>query len=225
MRGWCGRVNLYGRGTIEGEGDMAAKKQSSKTLDNEAQTVLQLRVELLGSEPSIWRRVQVPADMDFFSFHLLLQQTMGWENCHMYAFRSGRLRIEDADAATGWGLGKSKSLDSTKTMLAKFLAAEGDEIVYEYDFGDSWEHLVKVEKVLSHDEALKPLPICLDGAMNCPPEDCGGIDGFYTLLAVVTNPKHKEYRDMKEWLGAFDPKFFSAKRVNTLLQRSLAGAA
>lgn len=92
------------------------------------------------------------------------------------------------------------------------------KLKYEYDFGDSWEHDIVVEKVLEA-APLAVYPRCTAGAGNCPPEDCGGVWGFYGLLETIRDPKHPEYHDMKEWLGGdYDPDAFSLDGVNSRLR-------
>jgi hypothetical protein len=91
---------------------------------------------------------------------------------------------------------------------------------YEYDFGDSWNHQITVEKILTPDPAAATVALCLDGARACPPEDCGGPWGYDNLLKILRNPKHEEHESMKEWLGhPLDPEAFDAEKVNTCLRK------
>jgi hypothetical protein len=93
-----------------------------------------------------------------------------------------------------------------------------EKIIYEYDFGDSWEHEVILEKILPFDEKMK-YPVCLAGEMNCPPEDCGGIWGYADMLEIVKQPDHEEYESYMEWLGDdFAPEDFDINEVNELLE-------
>src|SRR5256885_9413534 len=88
-----------------------------------------------------------------------------------------------------------------------------------YHFGDGWQHVVVVEKVLPPDAGFKH-PVCLAGANACPPEDCGGIPGYYNLLEILDDPKHPEHEDMKEWIGEdFDSTRFDLGEINTELGR------
>ena len=95
-----------------------------------------------------------------------------------------------------------------------------DSFLYEYDFGDSWEHLVVVEKVLTPEESPAHLPVCLAGARACPPEDCGGVPGYERFLEALRDPTHEEHQAMLTWVGgSFDPEAFNLGRVNRLLRR------
>ena len=93
------------------------------------------------------------------------------------------------------------------------------KFLYEYDFGDGWIHEVVAEKILPPDPGFKN-PVCLAGENACPPEDCGGIPGYYNLLEILGDRKHPEYRDMKDWMGGkFDPAAFKLDAVNKAFKR------
>ena len=109
------------------------------------------------------------------------------------------------------------SIDYKAIKLSDLLKAAEDKISYEYDFGDGWDHTVLLEEILSIDEK-GVYPICLDGKMNCPIEDSGGIAGYQHMLAVLKDPKHEEYNDFMEWLGGdLDPAYFERDEVNEML--------
>jgi hypothetical protein len=98
--------------------------------------------------------------------------------------------------------------------LQQVVSRVKDKLIYEYDFGDSWEHELLVEKILPL-EAGKHYPICLTGKRACPPEDCGGIWGYASLLAAIRDPEHPEHDEMVEWGGdEFDPEAFDLDEVN-----------
>jgi hypothetical protein len=90
--------------------------------------------------------------------------------------------------------------------------------LYLYDFGDGWEHRVKVEKILPPDAGLR-LPLCLDGANACPLEDVGGPPGYAYFLEAIRDPAHEEHAAMLQWCGgAFDPAAFSVDHINANLR-------
>ena len=90
-------------------------------------------------------------------------------------------------------------------------------MVYAYDFGDSWEHSVVLEKQLPADPDTH-YPICTDGKLACPPEDCGGIPGFYDVLDALDDPDHERIVELSDWIGDhFDPQAFSVDSVNRKL--------
>ena len=143
---------------------------------------------------------------------------MGWENCHMFEFKANGSRIgEPHEGDEGYG---GKLIDASKVTVGSLIPGNKKTINYTYDFGDSWEHLIEVEKILPEDKNVK-YPICTEGELNCPPEDCGGIWGFYDLLETIKNKKHPEHKEMLEWLsGKYDPEFFNKKLVNERLSSS-----
>jgi hypothetical protein len=108
--------------------------------------------------------------------------------------------------------------DYRKIKLDSVMSFPKAKIIYEYDFGDGWEHSVVLEKIVPREKSTY-YPVCMDGKRNCPPEDCGGPGGYADLLEITGNPKHEEYREMIEWLGeGFDPEEFDIDTINELLQ-------
>lgn len=182
-----------------------------------ATKIYQLQIVLKGSKPKIWRRLLVSSDLFLSEFHMVLQTTMGWTNSHLHQFIKNRtfytVRMPDDDS---WG--EMDNVDYEKIRIDDLLKKENEKIVYEYDFGDSWEHDVILEKIHPSDDEFK-YPICLAGKMNCPPEDCGGVWGYADMLAVLKQPDHEEYENYIDWLGDdFDPKYFDVEEVNEMLR-------
>jgi len=172
----------------------------------------QLKVTLKGSHPPIWRRIAVPEDMTLAKLHSVLQVSMGWENGHMHAFVVGKQQFGERGMLDG-------AKDESKARLNEVFAKVGSKIVYEYDFGDGWEHEIVLEDKLSHAEQPTALA-CLAGERACPPEDCGGIYGYADMLEAISNKKHPEHKQLREWLGGpFDPERFDSSAVNSRLKR------
>jgi len=177
----------------------------------------QLKITLKWSKPPIWRRLVARSDMTLDRLHSVIQIAMGWTDSHMHQFVVGRTFYGRSDPEMGGA--DIEMLDETRHSLADLAPAAKSKFIYEYDFGDSWEHEVVVEKVLAPDRGFKHAA-CLAGANNCPPEDCGGIGGYYDLLEAVSDPKHPDHADLKEWLDSdFDPAFFDLDETNARLRR------
>lgn len=179
-----------------------------------------LKITLRRSKPPIWRRVVVRADMRLDRLHTVIQIAMGWMNCHLHQFSAGSgfaLTFYGTPDPEFGGMG-NRTLNEERYTIADLAPAARRKFGYEYDFGDSWEHQLAVEKVLPPDPAFEH-PLCLAGANACPPEDCGGIWGYYNLLGILADPKHPEHEEMKEWIGGgFDPAKFDLDGVNARLK-------
>jgi len=110
-----------------------------------------------------------------------------------------------------------KLINGRNVRLDK-IASQGDTILYTYDFRDSWEHELKIEKVLPPESGVRH-PRCLEGQRACPPEDCGGPWGFENLLEVFNDPNDEEYEEMREWVGKdYDPEYFELDSVNRAMR-------
>jgi len=111
-------------------------------------------------------------------------------------------------------------LDESEFTVAELLNDTHQGLVYEYDFGDSWEHIVTVEEILPADASTSAIAVCLASSRACPSEDCGGIGGYVELLRALKNRKHPEHKSMKEWLGRpFDPESFDVAKANHWLRK------
>jgi hypothetical protein len=182
---------------------------------NPAQDIYGIKVTLLGTKPPIWRRLLVPASMTLAKLHDVLQTAMGWHDCHMHEFRAGERHIGRPDPED---IGMGMQVENERNIrLSSVLRRPGAKLIYTYDFGDNWEHAIVLEKLLP----LLPdmtSPICIDGSLACPPDDCGGIPGFYELLDALAHPNHEQHQEMREWIGEdFDPQAFSVEEVNRKL--------
>jgi hypothetical protein len=175
--------------------------------------VFQLKVTLRGSKPPIWRRIQVRGSATLEDLHDIIQIVMGWEDYHMHQIIADGVYYGVPDRE--WA---PEIVNEHDTRLDQIVSAEKDRFVYEYDFGDSWEHLIEVEKVLTVGAGAS-YPVCLTGKRACPPEDIGGIWGYYSFLEAIQDPKHPEHEDMLEWVGdSFDPNEFDVESVNQQLK-------
>jgi hypothetical protein len=180
------------------------------------QEVFQIKITLLGSKPPIWRRLLVSADMTLERLHGIIQLAMGWQNSHLHEFEIGGERFGES-VPDDELMGMPAAVNERRVRLSSVLGHKGAKGVYTYDFGDSWAHSIVVEKVLPLDPGLV-YPLCLDGKGHGPPEDCGGIYGYYNLLEAIGDPDHSEHEELLEWIGeGFDPDAFSVDDVNTRL--------
>ena len=178
-----------------------------------ANKIYQLKITLKGSRPPIWRRIQIAADTKLSKLHDILQIVMGWQNCHLHQFDIyGEIYSEPNP--DDW----EPVLDENKVKLNRLIRQEKEWFLYEYDFGDYWEHIIVVEKILPADESVR-YPVCIKGKRCCPPEDCGGIYGYEEFLKAVRDPENPEHEEMLEWAGEdIDPERFVPEEVNLRLK-------
>ncbi|MCX5741360.1 MAG: plasmid pRiA4b ORF-3 family protein [Proteobacteria bacterium] len=162
-------------------------------------TRYELHVQLRDIEPPIWRTIEVPGDASLEDVHFAIQVAMGWANSHLHHFAIGKqlYGMVDVDGTDDLG-----TVDE-RAYLLQDVAEAGAELVYEYDFGDRWEHDVTVTKVST---VAKPtVPRCLAGARACPPEDVGGPAGYDDLLEILGDAQHPDHASAVTWSHGFSP--------------------
>mgnify|MGYP001791610577 FL=1 len=180
------------------------------------QTVYQLKITLRDIRPPIWRRVQVRDDATLGHLHWVIQFAMGWTNSHLHSFSIQG--VEYSMLMPDLGLDELDMRDEQPVKLSKVITGEKFKFFYTYDFGDSWEHEVLVEKVLTA-EADTDYPTCTKAKRACPPEDCGGSWGYQEFLEAIQDAEHPEHGSMLEWVGgSFDPEDAELDEVNALLK-------
>jgi len=207
--------------------------------------VLQLKVTLQGVRPPIWRRLAVPADITLGRLHHVLQIAMGWTDSHLHQFtlRDKSLRQSPHDIVRLIEAGRFDEVFTATHGMRAFvprgpefddLEIEGEDedgvalaqvcrkakstLLYEYDFGDGWEHKIVLEKTFDAEGGVQ-YRVCLKGKRACPPEDCGGAWGYSALLHALADPDHPDHEDMVEWAGEIDPEEFDLEEVNECLKR------
>lgn len=174
-----------------------------------------IRIELADTDPPIWREVDVATSISLKALHAVIQAAFGWRNCHLWEFSLGKRRFgppSDED----W---REEPLgDASKVHLADLLGPRRTTIDYLYDFGDSWEHRLIVSNVRAGDPD-RSYPRYVGGERNGPPEDCGGIPGFYDKLEAVADPDHPDHAEIKDWLGDYDPETIDEASIKRALAR------
>lgn len=179
-----------------------------------ATKIYRLKVTIQETSPAVWRRLLVPADVSLAKFHRILQEAFGWTNSHLHCFEcwSGRYGMVGIEEDT------DDLKDERRLRLSAALPEKDSCLLYRYDYGDDWEHLVELEDIIGPDPRHH-YPLCVGGARACPPEDCGGTSGYEELCRVIKSPKDEEHDSMLTWLGGyFDPAGFDANTVNRLFR-------
>ena len=176
--------------------------------------IYQLKVTLSNSEPPIWRRLAVDGQISLGDLHSVIQLVMGWTDSHLHHFivDDTYYGVRDSELFDeGYG-----ALDEHRFTLAQVAPGAGGSFEYEYDFGDSWQHIIEVERV-GEPAADVSVPRCLEGERSCPPEDVGGIWGYQEFLEALRDADHPMHAANVEWIGDFDPERFDVKSVNDRL--------
>lgn len=192
--------SFSGRETPSKNSDSQLKKRKKTHTSN----ILQLRVSVIGISPPIWRKLLVSSDSTLHDLHLMIQAAFGWYNYHLYEFTD---RYNNYSRPDDWDELHEKEIDSTGVTLGDLNLQRGGKFSYMYDFGDGWEHRISVQKILPSDPSVR-LPACTGGKRNCPPEDCGGVYGYYDVLKKASDPQDPEHNEIVEWLGKYDPEEF-----------------
>lgn len=171
---------------------------------------LEFDVTLEGVRPRLWRRFQIADDATFGDLHRAIRDSFGWYGGHLWEFRDSRQRAF-AGFANDFVELDEPTPDAEEAKLAEYFA-EASSCGYVYDFGDNWRHVVKLrERTASPDRFHRRL---LAGRRACPPEDCGGVPGYYRFVAIVetgVDPWEEDVEEMKEWLDGWDPSRFDLK--------------
>lgn len=205
-----------------------------------------LKIELIGSDPLIWRRLMIPAGATFYRLYDAIQVSMGWLGdalieYHIYEFdlaEDNLLITNDEEAVEDNRLLKARlKQPKNKGVLDPFGAIERQlkltvkgpkstkidayiekygRIKYVYDLGDNWEHLITLEAI--YDDYPFGYPVLLDGVGECPPEDVGGLAGYYNFLKVYNNPRHPKHKQVAEWAKQQRYKKFNLEWTNYLLK-------
>jgi hypothetical protein len=168
--------------------------------------------------PPIWRRIAVPQSIRLDHLHLVLQIAFDWDDSHLWQFSVGTADyVCEIDDDFGPPRGRSSQL-ARKSTLMNALGTK-KKINYWYDFGDDWHVTLKVERRVESDSSI---PHCEAGERAGPPDDCGGLPGYFHLCEALADKNHESHQDMIEWIGDFDPSSFAVDVVNQELKEVFA---
>jgi hypothetical protein len=155
-----------------------------------------VRIDLNRTRPPLWRRLELASDLFLDQVHQVIQVAFGWTNSHLHQFGSGPgkyspeterylcpFQVEDGE--TG--------IPEEDVRLDEVLADVGDKLFYDYDFGDDWQHTIKLEAILPRPDS-GPGAVCLAGRRDGPAEDCGGV-GAYELICAASDPGDPHHTD------------------------------
>jgi hypothetical protein len=194
---------------------LKARKQKTAKKTISKAPIYQLKITLDESKHSIWRRVLVSGDVTLEDLHYIIQVAMGWTNSHLHQFIVGESYFGEPHPDYYDDIQMN---DERRFRLKRITKNEGFQFCYEYDFGDSWNHTLLVEKITDPEPGQR-VPACIAGERACPPEDVGGVWGYEMFLEAIGDPDHSEHEDYLEWIGGeFDPEAFDLEETNEILQ-------
>lgn len=194
--------------------------------------IYQLKITLIRSKPPIWRRVLVSSSITLEKLHRIIQAVMEWDDSHSHGFRSPKrqplaevdvnMTIEEFILARLREMQDDPFENEDQTQINQYLIAVKDRLLYKYDYGDGWDHVIELEKILPPDPELK-LPVCTAGRQAAPVDDVGGMWGYYHYLEMRAAPKavrdkDERYSLVKDFFPkGFDPNVFDLEAANARL--------
>ena len=175
--------------------------------------VFQFKIELSYiTDPVVWRRVAVPAQFTFYKFHRVIQEAFGWKDYHLFQFiEFERSFTSPINIGMPQPEFDDEHISPAKKIKLSMIFPNHQKLKYVYDFGDTWEHIISLEKTDAQDSKHAWL---LSGEGACPPEDCGGPPGYQALKEILRDPKGDEYEDMRQWLGLKKKQRWDAAAFN-----------
>jgi len=173
----------------------------------------EIRVQMRDIEPPVWRILRVRPQTSLSRLHKILQRVMGWTNSHLHLFEIDGKPYGEGDFEWDFDVQDYRGM-----RLDKIFTEGRTSFLYEYDLGDSWRHDITLLGMVEGDPGEKIA--CIAGARACPPEDCGGVSGYYHLLEARAAPGHEDHDMLMEWVGGkFDPEAFDVEAVDRALKR------
>ena len=155
-----------------------------------------LRIDLRATRPPLWRRLELASDLFLDQVHEIIQVAFGWTDSHLHEFSSGPahhspetehylcpFQVEEHD----------NGIPEEEVRLDEVLVDAGDKLFYDYDFGDDWQHIIKLEAVLPL-RHRGPRAVCVAGRRDSPAEDCGGVYA-YELISAAIDRGHPAHAD------------------------------
>jgi len=203
------------------------RKLFSQSKESTEPKIFQLKITINEVKPPIWRRILISEQANFYELHLAIQDFFNWSNYHLHEFHfphpnNSRYKVSllglDPDGEIPDDLDNGfldqHDIREDEVRLCDVFSKNYLSVVYLYDFGDNWEHSIKLEKVYPFKKEFNG-PLCVGGKRATPPEDCGGPWGYQDLLEIISNKHHPEYQEMKEWVGAT----FNSERMDVQMNK------
>lgn len=199
----------------------ASRTRKTKTPDSTRSApssfgrICTVRIELRDSNPLIWRQIEVPTSITLDVLHDVIQIAVGWRDCHPWEFKIDKQRY-GLPMDDDWGAAPRAEADGV--YLCDVLKPRKTVVDYLYDFGDAWAHRLTVTDIRQGEPGAS-YPRYVGGEWAGPPEDCGGIPGFYSMLDAKTDPEHPSHAEITQWFNDYDPKVINKALLKIGLAR------
>lgn len=157
-------------------------------------------------------------DCTFAYLHRIIRDVMGWDDSHPHDFVFQKQRIGQVPEDDSWF---GPDFDEEDLCLGDLLVRAKQKPRYTYDFGDNWRHDIVVESITPLESGTaEDFPCCTAGKRACPPDDCGGMWGYYNMLEILEHPEHEDHSMWRGYVGeGFDPGSFDIEAANARLRR------
>lgn len=187
----------------------------------------EIKVTIKNSKPPIWRKIIIPAGINFMQLHNIIQAAFEWMNYHLYEFTFKEIpdkitndaeAVEEAEffqSKEGMEFRKSmgtmpfefpgfESVLFAKNVLIADYFEKTKKFTYVYDFGDWWEHTIEIVSIIDNFEG--DCPVVTKFKQPSPPDDCGGIDGYYEFLEQYNsgNEEIQKWGESQGYSGEYD---------------------
>ena len=174
-------------------------------------TICALKIQLVGAKkPPVWRKIHIPIRLTFYEFHLVIQEAMSWFDYHLFQFDFDEYIVPGSVDMDSIPWREKSVLNPFTTIVFPYLLMF-EKMDYYYDFGDGWHIKITMEDFVESEE-YAPKIIAYKGIS--PPEDCGGIGGYYNLLQILNDPTHEEYEMMTDWAEMQSFNTFDKEETN-----------
>lgn len=181
---------------------------------------LNIQLDLVGHH--IWRRVLVPSSFSFRHLHNIIQTVFDWQNYHLHEFNVKRennkplkIVMDDDPETLDFSVSDHEEIAQERFVSLRDVFSNHSDVLYQYDFGDSWMHIIMLEKKV---QAHSLQAVFLEGNGERPPEDVGGEYGFNEYLRILGDATDPEHEDMKIWAASQKERTFSVEQTNHRLK-------
>jgi hypothetical protein len=176
------------------------------------EVTFRVRIDLSDVRPPIWRVIDVSSAVHLDQVHQVVQRAFAWNDSHLHRFAIGT-SVWDSDAELylcpfDVREGEDEGIPEQDVRLDEVLVGVGDALHYAYDYGDGWDHVLRLEAILDRGSE-QAVAVCIDGRRAGPPDDCGGPGGYQELVSA----------------GAVDAEHFNVEEVNASLSGEQDGTA